>query len=675
MDRQLVAVVGASPRNFWTTCAIHNLTTLNPDLQVVPVTPNHAEIQGLPTVPDVSALPDTPRAAIIAIRREAAVEAVRTLTAAGTRDIVCVTDGFVERGDDTGARLQQELIDIVSGTQTRLWGPNCVGFADFAEKICAVAEPVWLGSEPGPVSIVSQSGALLSAFVAAAAQERLGLDFCVSTGNGAVNAVPEALQIALGRDTTQVVCAYIEGVRGDQVDRLTAAFRMAQELGKQVIVLKSGVSERGQKAVMSHTASIAGTDSVFSELLREHGVLRADGVDELVRLATLVLLGVKEGRDRAVSVLGGSGGAAALSSDLSERYGVRLTTFAASTIERIRALAGPGSLIDNPLDVIGVKRREGDDSVNGWVFSDPNTGLVLMPWSVQFPSETVHESVHTWNWGDLARLSTEHEMPLIITSMAPVPDTDFTRTYRERHPHVAVLDNLHLTFAALGKLFPAPSREPSSAHAAAPEAGVLSEADSRELVATAGVPLVGGARVARGEDPLVATAGLNPPFAVKVIAPVSHKARIGGVLLGVPSQDALPAAIGQITENVVCAGLSADQVEGCLVEEMVFGREILIGLNTDPVLGRYVVVGLGGSATEIAARSTTRRLPLAHGEAQRLLAAVGVVDHPKAVSVVESVCEAFTREHFEKYQTVEINPLIVGAHDCWAADAVVTVGP
>jgi acetate---CoA ligase (ADP-forming) len=675
MDRQLVAVVGASPRNFWTTCAIHNLTTLNPDLEVIPVTPNHTEIHGLTTVPDVSALPATPRAAIIAIRREAAVEVVRTLTAAGTRDIVCVTDGFVERGDETGARLQQELVDIVSGTDTRLWGPNCVGFADFADKICAVAEPIWLDAKPGSVSIVSQSGALLSAFVAAAAQERLGLDFCVSTGNGAVNAVPEALQIALRRDTTKVVCAYIEGVRGDQVERLADAFRTAQELGKQIIVLKSGVSERGQKAVMSHTASIAGTDSVFSELLREYGVLRADGADELMRLATLVLLGVKEGRDRAVSVLGGSGGAAALSSDLSDRYGVKLTTFADTTIERIRALAGPGSLIDNPLDVIGVKRREGDESVNGCVFSDPNTGLVLMPWSVQFPSETVHESVHTWNWGDLARLSSEHEMPLIITAMAPVPDTEFTRTYREQHPHVAVLDNLHLTFAALGKLFPSHPHEKSSSAVATPEAGVLSEADSRELVAAAGVPIVGGVRVATGEDGSAVAAELSPPFAVKVIAPVSHKARIGGVLLGVADAAALPDAIARITANVVGAGLAEEQVEGCLVEEMVFGREILVGLNTDPVLGRYVVVGLGGSATEIANRSTTRRLPLAEGEAERLLAAVGVVDHPKAVSVVESVCAAFTGEHFEKYQTVEINPLIVGIDDCWAADAVVTVAP
>ena len=670
MDHQLVAVVGASPRNFWTTCAIHNLTTLNPDLQVVPVTPNHAEIQGLTTVPDVASLPGTPRAAIIAIRREAAVEAVRTLTAAGTRDIVVVTDGFAERGDSEGAALQQELVDIVDGTHTRLWGPNCVGFADFSERICAVAEPVWLESRPGPVSIVSQSGALLSAFVAAATQEGLGVDFCVSTGNGAVNAVPEALRIAVEREGTRVVCAYVEGIKPAQVGQLTEVFETARRLEKQIIILKSGVSERGRKAVMSHTASIAGTDSVFSELLRTHGVLRADGVDEMMRLATLSLLGVKKGRNRAVSVLGGSGGAAALSSDLADRYGVNLTTFAASTIERIKSLAGPGSLIDNPLDVIGVKRREGDESVNGCVFGDPNTGLVLMPWSVQFPSDTTHEAIHTWNWGDLARLSTEHEMPLVITSMAPVPDTDFTRRYRQENPHVAVLDNLHLTFAALAKLYPAPVDESSLSDVPA-ETGVLSEADSRDLISSVGVPVVGGVRVTR--ETLSAADGLQPPFAVKVIAPVSHKMRIGGVQLGVASHEALADAVDRIEKNVLASGLRPGQIEGCLVEEMVFGREILVGLNTDPVLGRYVVVGLGGSATEIAKRSTTRLLPISDGDAEELLAAVGVTGHPAATAAVTAVCAAFTADEFTHYQTVEINPLIVGPDACWAADAVVTV--
>ncbi|GAA1248940.1 acetate--CoA ligase family protein [Prauserella halophila] len=673
MPRSTVAVVGASPRNFWTNCAIHNLRTLDPNLELVPVTPNHETVDGLSAVPSVSDLPARPRAAVVAIRREASVEAVRELTAAGTSDIVLVSDGFVERGDDVGRRLQEELVDIVSGTATRLWGPNCVGFADFAEGLCAIAEPAWLSARSGPVSIVSQSGALLSALIAGAAEENLGVDMCVSTGNGAVLGVAEALDLAVRRSTTRVVCVYLEGISRQQLPAFVEVFRTARQLGKRIVVLKSGVSERGQRAVLSHTASISGTDSVLSELLREHEVLRAEGIDELMRLATLSLLGATPGRPKAVSILGGSGGAAALCSDLADRYGVNLTVFAEQTTSRIRELAGPGSFVDNPLDVIGVKRREGDESINSIVFGDPNTGLVLMPWSVQFPSESPEQSVHTWNWNDLARLSAEHGAPLVITSMAPVPVTDWVHDYRQRHPQVGVVQNLRLTFSALAKIFPAGTQvgERASATAEA-SARVLSEADSREIVASAGVPIARGVRVGHGEDPTEAAAGLRPPFAVKVVASVSHKARIGGVVLGVCQTGDLAETTKRIETNVVAAGLATSDIEGYLVEEMVFGTEILVGLNTDPVLGKYVVVGLGGTATELANRSTTRRLPLRPGEAERLLAAVGVDGHETAVSTLAGLCESFANGALAGYETVEINPLIVTPAECFAADAVVT---
>ncbi|MFC8179647.1 acetate--CoA ligase family protein [Rhodococcus sp. NPDC057297] len=676
MPRSVIAVIGASPRNFWTNCAIHNLRTLNPDVDVVPVTPNHQVVAGINAVPDIASLPSTPRAAIVAIRREASVDAVRQLTEAGTRDIVLVSDGFGERGDEVGNRLQAELVEIVTGTDTRLWGPNCVGFVDFTEKIAAIAEPAWLDTRSGPVSIVSQSGALLSALIAAAAEENLGVDFCASTGNGTMLGVPEAIESALRRSTTQVVCAYIEGVSEQQLQAFVHAFECAREVGKQIIVIKSGVSERGRRAVLSHTASISGTDTVLSELFRQHGVLRADGVDELMRLATLNLLGVKTGRPRTVSILGGSGGAAALCSDLADRYGVDLTVFADSTVERIRSLAGPGSFIDNPLDVIGVKRREGEESINGTVFADPNTGLVLLPWSVQFPSETDHESVHTWNWNDLARLSAEHEMPFVLTSIAPAPLTEWVDGYRHRHPHVAVVQNLRLTFSALAKLFPV--SESGGAEAADSKAlgetdsRVLSEADSRILVEAAGVPVVRGVRSGPDDDIAHVAADLTPPFAVKVIAPISHKSRIGGVALGISQVGELPATIEQIESNVVAAGLSADEIEGYLVEEMVFGNEILVGLNTDPVLGRYIVVGLGGTSTEIANRSTTRLLPLGPGEAEHLLDKVGITGHKAAIEALNRLSESFLNSELAEYQTVEINPLIVAASDCWAADAVVT---
>lgn len=670
MASSCAAVVGASPRNFWTNCALKNLQSFDPQLKVVPVTPNHESVAGLPTVASVPDLPQTPRVAVVAIRREASVEVVRELVGLGTPDIVLVSDGFGERGDDIGRRLQAELVEIVSGSGTRLWGPNCVGFADFAEGVCAIAEPAWLETVPGPVSIVSQSGALLSVIVAALREEGLGADFCVSTGNGALLGVAEAIDVALDRPTTRVVGVYLEGVGADRVDAFVDVLAKARRLGKQVLVLKSGVSERGARAVLSHTASIAGTDTVFGEFLREHGAVRADSVDELCRLATLALLGVKKGRPGTLSVLGASGGAAALCSDLAEKTGTSLTVFADATVERISELAGPGSFIDNPIDVIGVTRAYGDESVNGTIFADPNTGLVLLPWSVQFPADTPQESIHTRNWDDLADLSLRHEMPLVIASVAAVPVTDWVAAYRERNPHVAVVQGLASTFSALSTLIPSQPAPPGRRTAPQAETDVLSEADSRTVLAEADVDMVRGVLAPDAGSAAAAATGLTPPFAVKVVAPISHKSRIGGVTLGVSDVDDLAPTIERMRVRLLAAGLAEQAIEGYLIEEMVFGSEILIGLETDPVFGKYVVVGLGGTATEIANRSATRRLPLGD-DAAALLAGVGIHDHQDAEALLERLCAGFEHGSLAPYRTVEINPLIVNGDGCWAADAVV----
>jgi succinyl-CoA synthetase beta subunit len=173
--------------------------------------------------------------------------------------------------------------------------------------------------------------------------------------------------------------------------------------------------------------------------------------------------------------------------------------------------------------------------------------------------------------------------------------------------------------------------------------------------------VVSGVTVARGTDPTAVCAGLRPPFAVKVIAPVSHKARVGGVSLGVCCVEDLTEVIASVESAVAAAGVPDAAIEGCLVEEMVFGREVLLGLNRDPIFGPYIVVALGGAMTEIASRSSTRLLPLAAGEAERLLSAIGISGHEAAAASIRTLCEAFVDGALAAHETVEVNPLIISA--------------
>ena len=671
-----VAVVGASPRNFWTLCAIRNLVAFGGErVAVWPVTPNHENVMGLPAYPSVESLPGRPRAAVVAIRRENCATVVSQLAQAGATDIVIVSDGFAERGDTTGQALEADLARLSKDAGVQLIGPNCVGFADFSMGLCAVAEPIPFGIQRGDVSFVTQSGALLSSTLSGFVEEGLGADWCVSIGNGAVVGVADALRLAAQRPTTRVIAAYMEGLPGpESVPAFRAALIEARDQGKVVIILKSGTSDRGRRAVLSHTASIAGTDAVFTSLLESLGAIRVASMDELIRTATVARLGVKAGRARRVAIVGSSGGVAALSSDLATSCGVDLAVFSPETTSILEQASGPGSFIENPFDIVGKPSSDGigKDAVYEAVYADPDVGFVLAPFSVNFPDETPERETHRVTFQMLARLAGKYQVPTLITSIPVTEWSPWLHEFQESNPHVPVVRGLALCFSALAHLFPlAPVAAPVPAGPASSSPSVLSEEASRKLLADAGIPVVAG-RAAQSIDGAVAAAReLQPPYAVKVMAPVGHKMALGGVRLGCASVTDVASAAESIREAVLASGLPPDQLEGYLVEEMVFGPEILVGVNSDPLFGKYLVVGLGGTNTELADVATTRLLPVTAADVTEMLVRLGLASSRPARDFVLAMARSFTNGELAVHQAVEVNPAIVTRTQCVAADAVV----
>jgi acyl-CoA synthetase (NDP forming) len=517
----------------------------------------------------------------------------------------------------------------------------------------------------------------VSAILAGLVKEDVGADWCVSVGNGAALSVAEATTYAVERPTTEIVCIYMEGVpRGEQARTFIGALDSARAQGKSVVILKAGTSEQGKKIVLSHTASIAGSDDLFSVMCLEHGAIRVSTLDEMIRVCTIVLLGIRQDRRRSVAVLGNSGGVAALSSDLAESTGTSLAQFSEDTANRLEQIADEGSFVGNPLDIISAVPVRGDDSANGIPFQDSNVGFVVMPWSVQFPEDWPELQRHRDTFEELAYLARRHDVPTLISSIGPLNSTRWLQEYRRRNPHIPVVEGLGTTFASLSKLYPSASASMShddvGSYGARDE--VMSELGSREILSLAGVPLVPAAFGADPEAAATAAQSLTPPFAVKIAANVSHKSAIGGVILGVVDASAVAVAARRIRQAAERHGLAGHQIQGFVVEEMIFGRELLVGLSTDANLGKYLVIGLGGTATELARRTTTRLLPLGdEDDVSAMLAYVGVAEHEQARGFVRKIVDEFCSGSLACYSTVEVNPAIVGEGFCLAADAMVVL--
>ena len=194
---------------------------------------------------------------------------------AGVRAAVIISSGFGEMGNKAG---EEEIKAVAARHGIRIVGPNCAGIINTAT---ACARPSRRCPPPGHVAIISQSGALAGVLLGWAKRDGLGISKFVSYGNRAdVNEV-DLLEYLADDPETHVVCVYIETVSDGRAFMAAAAQCAA---AKPVIVIKAGRGESGQRATLSHTGSLAGSDAVYDAALRQCGAIRVTSAEEMFDL-------------------------------------------------------------------------------------------------------------------------------------------------------------------------------------------------------------------------------------------------------------------------------------------------------------------------------------------------------------------------------------------------------
>ena len=237
-----VAVVGARPGSLWTALLWANIGGWGYPGEIWPVSRSRPEVEGKKAYPSLSDLPDRPDAVILATGAPETIALARTSVAMGIEHIVAIADGFAERGTAEGRALQEELAEVVAGTPARLYGPNGLGFADFRSGLCPLSLPLPLDLPVGNVSIISQSGSLVSSITGGLICDGVGADWAVSIGNGAAFHVIDALEYLATRDTTTIICGYVESFGPASRDRVEAALAAARDAGQRIVLLKAGGS-------------------------------------------------------------------------------------------------------------------------------------------------------------------------------------------------------------------------------------------------------------------------------------------------------------------------------------------------------------------------------------------------------------------------------------------------
>ena len=235
-----VAVIGASadPTKL-SGRPLRYLNTLGYRGRVYPVNPRYAELDGRACFADVRALPEPPDVALVLSPAESVPDIVRTCGEAGAKFAVVIASGFAEAGD---ADRQAALWRAAEATGIRIVGPNCVGVLSTPSGLTATFSTVLQrGMVPaGPISVVSQSGALANSLLQSLGALGLGVRHWISLGNEVDLSALEVLDFLVDDPGTTTIVLFIEAFKDGQ--RLVQMGRRATAANKRVVLLRGGPS-------------------------------------------------------------------------------------------------------------------------------------------------------------------------------------------------------------------------------------------------------------------------------------------------------------------------------------------------------------------------------------------------------------------------------------------------
>ena len=620
-----IAVVGATPRPQYGGRFLRSVLESRDRVRIYPVNPRYQEILGVPSYPSLADLPESPDLVGVIVPYHQVLPVLKQSADAGAGAAVVVSAGFAERGNQKGNRLQDEIGDFAASSGLRVCGPNCLGAANVLQGVWPSSHAPDPRLKPGPVALVSQSGATaFGPLTTRAVDLGLGYSHVISTGNEADLESSDFIDYLLDDPNVRVVACFIEGLKDGR--KFLDVARKALRLGKSIVLIKVGRTSVGAKAARSHTAALTGSDEVQDALFRQSGVTRCEDYDDLIQTAHLLAYAPPPTAD-GVTVVSHSGGISSLIADHLGHAGIFLPPLSETGEACLNNILAGYGWAANPADITGVASRKEFADVLALLEREPQAGALLIA-TAGTPSQA--EIV--------LDLKAQTSKPLVFLSTGGDNTEEGLTMLREAH--VPVFTSPSRAAKSLASLFRYHQRrrkfldaEGASSPALASNAGslpslpdgptTLTEHATKTFLSHWGIPSTKEFQARSVKDAIDAAKSIGFPVALKLESPhLPHKTEAGVVRLNVQTQDELRSAYGEIVAN----GLNfAPQSEGApvLVQEMVEGGvEVIAGISQDPQFGPILLFGIGGVFVEVYNDVAMRSCPITEADAREMIAEV-----------------------------------------------------
>jgi len=316
------------------------------------VNPRGGEIRGLKAYPSVLDIPKEIDLAIITIPSSAIPKAVEDCSKKGVKFIVVHAAGFGEMGVE-GKEIEEKMTQTARREGSRIIGPNCMGiYCPEAGLNTVVPYVERVTEESGDVALIAQSGWVCEFIILVGYEQGLRFSKVVSIGNQSDLTFVDFLQYLGSDPKTNIICAYIEGVKSGR-DLIEVARKVSRS--KPIIIWKAGRTEAATRAITSHTGSLAGDHAIHEIVSKQAGIITAQGAEELLDMAIAFRCPYLPNGNK-VGIIVDAGGAGVAASDACETLGLKVINLPEEVKlelkDLLREVIPPFSGVSNPIDLV-----------------------------------------------------------------------------------------------------------------------------------------------------------------------------------------------------------------------------------------------------------------------------------------------------------------------------------
>jgi acetyl coenzyme A synthetase (ADP forming)-like protein len=681
-EPRAIAVIGANrQRGRIGSEVLRNLRESGFTGRIAPVHPDAETIGGLPAFKRVSDIPFEIDLAVLIVPAAKVSAVVDDCIAKGVKALVVISAGFGEAGE-AGAALQAELVDKIRAAGVRLIGPNCMGIinTDPAFRVNATFSPV--NPPEGRVAFSTQSGALGLAILDYVKTLNIGISSFASIGNKADVSGNDLMQYWAEDPRTDVILLYLESF-GNPRKFAEIARRVGRV--KPIVAVKAGHSGAGARAASSHTGARATSDVLVDTMLREAGVIRSRTLEELFDVAT-VLANQPVPGGRGVAIVTNAGGPAILAADACEANGLTVPVLSDHSQQQLRAFLPSAASVGNPVDMLAAATPAQYARALEIVAADAAVDSVMAIFIP--PLVTEPEAVAAAIRGVAAKMSKPILASFLGThglqpQLFPVPSFAFP----ESAAAALALVTRYGEWLRSPVLNPEPLDEAMRTataaivqRARAEGCGWLPPDQCDALLQAAGIPVLRTHIARTPEEAVAAARDCGFPVVLKAHGrDILHKSDVGGVRLGIASEQAVRDGFAAITAHL------KGRLEAVLVQPMVSGGvEMVIGGVNDTAFGPVVMCGTGGVLVDLLDDTAFAMCPLSDAGAKALLEQIKgrvrlrgfrgtpAADEPAFCRLLVRVSQLL--HACPEIQEMDLNPVLVLSAGAMVADVRVRVG-